>query len=91
MDSVDNQSFELRSELGDSQTHLPSDVVGKNHHASGNDPSMEHKSADPASYGVSEIAQHQNGIYPLRASPGRDHRISGDGSTRGDAANNDDI
>jgi hypothetical protein len=76
MDSLDNQSFVLRSELGDSQTHLPSsDVVGNNHHAPGNDPAYE----------VSEFAQHQGGT-PLTASPGRVH----DELTGGDAANIDD-
>jgi hypothetical protein len=92
MDSLDNQSFVLRTELADSQHHLPSsDAVGNNHHAPSNDPSlMEHRSADP-SFEVSEVAHQRGGTYPLTASPGRDHRISGNELTGGDTTNNDDI
>jgi hypothetical protein len=71
MDSLDTQSFVLRTELADSQDHASSaDVVGNNRHAPGNDPSlsMEHKSADTAY----EVAHRQDGTYPLTASPGRD-------------------
>jgi hypothetical protein len=82
MDSPDNQSVVLHSELGDSQNHLPG---GNDHHAFGND--LKRRSAD-----VSEIAQHQGGTYPLTASPGPscDHRISADGLT-GDADNKYDV
>jgi hypothetical protein len=80
MDSLNNQSFVLRSELADSQTHLSSsDVIGNNHHTSGNNHSLvKHKSADSA------YVAHQDGT------PGRDHKISGDELTGGDAANMDD-
>jgi hypothetical protein len=77
MDSFDNQSFILRSELADSQNHPP--VVSNSDHARGND---SLKSADK----VSEFAQHHGGTYPLTASLGRVHNEL----TGGDAAKIDD-
>ena len=84
-DSLDDQSFVLRSESPDGQIHPPS--FGNNRHASAS--FMEHKSDDPA-YESSEIALFAQQDGPLTASLRHDHKTSRDEVTRGYTTNRDD-
>ena len=86
VDSFDNQSIVLDTEIPNDQTHLSSSGVVSNN------PVMELKPADPV-YEAPGIVYHRNrssGVYPLTTSPVRDNTHMRDASAGDGATNIDD-